>query len=248
MADASFRFHEALNDFLAPRRRRCEFTARCAQGATTKHMVEALGVPHTEIGLILVNGEAVGLDHRLRDGDRVSVYPPFRTLDIGALSGMYEPPRQVTRFIADAHLGGLARLLRMAGFDTRYRNDYMDREIVQLARQEERIVLTRDRDLLKCRDVAHGCYIYALKPAQQFIELIRRLNLASEIRPLSLCLMCNVPLVAAEREKVAVRVPPAIRNRYNRFTTCPVCGQVYWEGSHWKRMHMMIHGAAAGQV
>ena len=246
MTAAAFRFHGELNDFLAPARRCRESTVRCAREATTKHMIEALGVPHTEVELILVNGEAAGFDRRLRDGDRVSVYPKFRTLEVGSLLRLREPPLHGYSFIADAHLGGLAHLLRMAGFDTRYRNDYEDREIVRIAGQEGRIVLTRDRDLLKYREVTHGCYVHAVKPAQQFIELIRRLDLAPHIRPLSLCLLCNAPLIPAERERIVARLPPSVRSRYARFTTCPMCGQVYWEGSHWKRMRMMVDRAAAG--
>ena len=118
MATASFRFYEELNDFLAPERRRREFSAPCARAATTKHMIEALGVPHTEVELILVNGESVGFERLLQDGDRVAVYPRFEALDITPLLRVRERPLRVTRFVADAHLGGLAHMLRMAGFDT----------------------------------------------------------------------------------------------------------------------------------
>ena len=84
-ARARFRFYEELNDFLAPPRRRVEFEAACADKATVKHAIEALGVPHTEVELVLVNGESVGFDHVVRDGDRVSVYPRFETFDIAPL-------------------------------------------------------------------------------------------------------------------------------------------------------------------
>ncbi len=164
MATASFRFYEELNDFLAPERRRREFSAPCARAATTKHMIEALGVPHTEVELILVNGESVGFDRLLQDGDRVAVYPRFEALDITPLLRLRERPLRVTRFVADAHLGGLAHMLRMAGFDTLYRNDYRDREIADIAEREGRIILTRDRELLKYRGVTHGCYVHALNP------------------------------------------------------------------------------------
>src|SRR5438105_6397408 len=74
---ATFRFYEELNDFLAPERRGREFSVPCARAATAKHMIEALGVPHTEVELILLNGESVGFDALLLDGDRVAVYPTF---------------------------------------------------------------------------------------------------------------------------------------------------------------------------
>ena len=156
MVTATFRFYEELNDFLAPERRKQEFTAPCARAATVKHMIEALGVPHTEVEIILVNGESVGFDRLIADGDRVAVYPKFEALDVTPLLRLRERPLRETRLVADAHLGGLAHLLRMAGFDTLYRNDFDDREIVDLSVAEDRIVLTRDRELLKLREITHG--------------------------------------------------------------------------------------------
>ena len=244
MVMATFRFYEELNDFLAPERRRREFSAECARAASVKHMIEALGAPHTEVELILVNGESVGFDRLLRDGDRVAVYPRFEALDITPLLRVREAPLRVTRFVADAHLGGLAHLLRMAGFDTLYRNDYQDREIADIAEREGRIVLTRDRDLLKYRAITHGCYVHALKPEQQFRELVARLDLARSQRPFTLCLMCNATLRAIAKDEVLERLPPAVRANYVRFTACDRCGRIYWEGSHWQRMRALVEDAA----
>src|SRR5258705_12917567 len=122
MVTATFRFYEELNDFLARPLRRRAFSYACAADATAKHMIEALGVPHTEVELILVNGESVGFDHPLADGDRVAVYPKFEALDIQPLLRVRERPLRVVRFVADAHLGGLAQLLRPRGFHTPYHN------------------------------------------------------------------------------------------------------------------------------
>ena len=149
MVTATFRFYEELNDFLARPLRQRAFSCACADAATAKHMIEALGVPHTEVELILVNGESVGFERQLAEGDRVAVYPKFEALDIQPLLRVRERPLRVTRFIADAHLGGLAQLLRLAGFDTLYDNHYPDADIEVLAAAEQRIVLTRDRELLK---------------------------------------------------------------------------------------------------
>ncbi|MFZ4537956.1 Mut7-C RNAse domain-containing protein [Propionivibrio sp.] len=240
MVTATFRFYEELNDFLPPEWRRQEFSAPCARAATTKHMIEALGVPHTEVELILVNGESVGLDHLLKDGDRVSIYPRFEAFDITPLMRVRERPLRVTRFIADAHLGGLARLLRMAGFDTLYRNDYQDREIAQIAGQQGRIVLTRDRDLLKHRAVTHGCYVHAIKPAQQLSEIMQRLDLARSMQPFTLCLQCNAPLHSIAKEDVLERLPPSVRTNHTRFTTCHLCQRIFWPGTHWERMRELV--------
>jgi len=171
MVTASFRFYDALAGFLPRERRGHEFQSPCARDATVKHMIEALGVPHTEVELVLVNGATSGFDHLLRDGDRVAVYPAFGLLDVGGLQRLRAWPAGRLRFVADAHLGGLARLLRMAGFDTLYDNAYRDDEIERIARMDERVLLTRDRELLKRRSVELGCYLHALDPLDQLLFL-----------------------------------------------------------------------------
>lgn len=208
-------------------------------------MIEALGVPHTEVELVLVNGVSVGFDHRLRDGDRVAVYPVFEALDIRPLLRLRAQPLRVTRFVADAHLGGLARLLRLAGFDTLYDNGYHDDEVVALSLRDRRIVLTRDVELLKRRDVTHGCYLHARKPEPQLREIFRRLDLAGSARPFSLCLSCNAPLRPVAKAEVIHRLPERVREQQERFATCDQCGGVFWEGSHWRRMKALLDGVLA---
>jgi uncharacterized protein with PIN domain len=203
-------------------------------------MIEALGVPHTEVELVLVNGESVGFDRLLKDGDRVAVFPRFEMLDITPLLRVRDRPLRVTRFIADAHLGGLAHLLRMAGFDTLYDNNFQDREIEVIAARDQRIVLTRDRELLKRRSITHGCYVRALKSTQQLWEMFNRLDLARSARPFTLCLECNTPLHAIDKAQVQLRVPPDVRERFDRFSTCDACERVFWEGSHWRRMRALL--------
>ena len=240
MVTARFRFYEELNDFLAPERRGREFASPCARAATTKHMIEALGVPHTEVELVLVNGESVGFGSLLCDGHRVAVYPKFEALDITPLLRVREHALCEPRFVADAHLGGRARLLRMIGFNTLYDNHFRDEEIERIAGMQERIVLTRDRELLKRRGITHGCYIHALGSGPQLREIIDRLDLARTSRPFTLCLNCNAPLRAIEKALVASTLPPNVRERYERFSVCDVCQRVFWEGSHWQRMRAMV--------
>jgi uncharacterized protein with PIN domain len=244
MVTATFRFYEELNDFLARPLRRRAFTYACARGATTKHAIEALGVPHTEVELILVNGESVGFNHPLADGDRVAVYPKFEALDIRPLLRVRERPLRVVRFVADAHLGGLAPLLRLAGFDTLYDNHYPDADIEALAAAESRIVLTRDRELLKRRAITHGCYVRALRPREQLREVFERLDLAGSVRPFRLCLMCNAPLRRIAKHEVGNRAPDGVLQRHNLFVTCDVCRRVFWEGTHWQRMRALIDSVA----
>lgn len=246
MVTATFRFYEELNDFLAPSQRRRDLSCPCARAATVKHMIEALGVPHTEVELILVNGDSVPFDRRVADGDRVAVYPKFEALDITPLLRVREHPLRALRFVADAHLGGLAHLLRMTGFDTLYDNHFEDSEIERIAAEESRIVLTRDRELLKRRGITHGCYVRAIKSSLQVREIFDRLDLARSARPFALCLDCNVPLHAIDKAEADGRVPDGVYARHDRFVTCPHCRRVFWEGSHWRRMRALIDDLVQG--
>lgn len=245
MAIATFRFHGELADFLARERRRIEFDHACARAATVKHAVESLGVPHTEVGRLLVNGGPATLSRIVREGDAIEVFPPATECAAGD---------EAPHFVADAHLGGLARFLRMLGFDTLYANTITDREILELAARERRIVLTRDRELLKCREVMRGCFVHAKKPEAQLREVAGRYGLERHMRPFTLCLHCNLPLEAIERNAVRERVPGRIAERYAQFAHCRGCERIYWEGSHWARMREMLDAclfsrdpAAAGQ-
>ena len=239
-ATATFRFYAELNDFLAPARRAREFACRCARAASAKHMIEALGVPHTEVELVLVNGESVGFERALVEGDRVAVYPKFEAFDITPLLRVRERALRETRFVADAHLGGLAHLLRMTGFDTLYDNHFRDDEIERLAAGQGRIVLTRDRELLKRRGVTHGCYVRALRSEGQLREVFDRLDLAGSAQPFTRCLSCNAPLRAVDKAQVAPRLPPGVRERHERFAVCEGCARVFWEGTHWRRMRELV--------
>jgi len=239
-AQASFRFYEELNDFLPGYRRKRAIEYRCARAATVKNAIEALGVPHTEVELILANGESVDLSYIVHDGDYISIYPKFECFDVSALLKIRPEPLRTPCFIADAHLGGLARLLRMLGFDTLYSNDYRDERIRTIASVEQRVVLTRDRELLKCRNVTHGCFVHALRPQDQLREIVDRLQLAGSARPLTLCLHCNLPLAAIDKAAVIERLPPVVAQTHARFCWCEGCDRVYWEGSHWQRMRELV--------
>jgi uncharacterized protein with PIN domain len=237
---AHFRFYAELNDFLAPALRQRTFRQVCARDASVKHMIEALGVPHTEVEMILVDGAPVDFSHRLREGERVAVYPAFSMLE-GLPPVCLRPPLPgVARFVADAHLGQLAKHLRMLGFDVLYRNDYSDAEVARLAAADDRIVLTRDRDLLIRRDIVHGCYLHAVSSAEQLPEVISRFALAASVRTFSRCLNCNSALRSVAKSEVADRVPQHSRAVYERFFECQGCAQVYWEGSHVARMRARL--------
>lgn len=243
MALVEFRFYEELNDFLRPEQRKRSFRHASAQRATVKHAIEALGVPHTEVELIMANGESVDFGYVLRDGDRISVYPVFESLDVTPLVRVRDRTLRKLRFIADAHLGALARYLRFLGFDTVYRNDFSDDEIARIALEEHRIVLTRDRDLLMRRTITHGCYVRASLPSQQLQELTRRLDLAGAIQPFTRCSLCNQRLESIDKQSLHTLLAPAVVDRYKVFWSCRACHRVYWQGSHWHRLQGLIRDA-----
>lgn len=235
-----FRFYEELNDRLPAERRKRSFAYEFPDNPSVKDAIESMGVPHTEVDLILANGVSVAFDYRLQDGDRVSVYPVFENFDISKVTRLRPEPLRIPRFILDVHLGKLARLLRMLGFDALYRNDYADREIIDIARDEKRIILTRDRGILKNRVVTHGYGVRQTAPLEQAREVVRRFDLFSQIRPFSRCMQCNECVVKIDKHAILNRLPPQTARSCDAFCHCPNCGRIYWKGSHYKRMQAKI--------
>lgn len=226
---ALFSFHGNLASFLLRERRGTAFAHTCARAATLKNAVEALGVPHTEAAQILVNGIPATLDRIVREGDVVEIHPWER-----------QPVPVPPRFLADAHLGGLGRFLRMLGYDTVHENALPDAQIRRLAHEERRIVLTRDRELLKCREIAFGCYVHERKPEAQLREVVARFDLAAHARPFTLCLCCNLPLQPASESEARTYAPEANLEPYRVFRRCAGCARIYWEGSHFARMRAVL--------
>jgi uncharacterized protein with PIN domain len=232
-----FRFHDELNDLLRPDLRDRAFEWPCAERATAKHAIEALGVPHTEVGQVLVDGRPAGLGDLLRAPDSLDVFPaPAKRPAAG------DP---APRFLADAHLGGLARRLRLLGFDTELARDAPDRSLAQLADGDGRIVLSRDRELLKHRRVSSGRYVRARDTDGQLREVVARFGLRESAHPFTRCLECNALLRPAGRSEVADRLPPRVAAEQSEFTLCTGCGRVYWPGSHWRRLRAVIDAVAA---
>lgn len=233
---AHFRVYAELNDFLPPGRRQIAFDYPFQGSPAIKDAIEAIGIPHPEVDLILVNGRSVDFTHRLAPGERVSVYPVFEGLDITPVLRLRARPLRVTRFVLDTHLGTLARRLRLLGFDARYRNDYSDRELLRVARDERRVILTRDRGLLKVRTVTHGYCVRASDPDSQVREVLSRLDLRGQVRPFTRCTTCNGTLGPVARAAVAARLPPRLRGDQDRFMRCAECGRIYWRGTHYDRL------------
>ena len=245
MNSARFRFYAELNDFLPPGRRGVEFAHEFHGGPSVKDVIESLGVPHTEVDLVLADGESVDFSWILREGARVSVYPVFESIDVAPLARVRPAPLREVRFVLDVHLGRLARYLRMLGFDARWRPDARDDEIALTAAAEHRIVLTRDSGLLKRRVVTHGYRVRESDPERQLHEVVGRLDLLRLVVPFRRCLCCNALLEDVRKDEIADALPTGVRERHDDFRRCPSCRRIYWAGSHRRRMERLIAGLGA---
>lgn len=243
---AQFSFEGELMNFISAGKRQDTIPVIFKGQPAVKHLIESLGVPHTEVHTILVNGQPAGLAYHVQTGDRVWVYPVPSTHAPGVNgpdSDGDDAPNALEispRFILDNHLGRLAAYLRMLGFDSLYRNDYQDEELARVASQEERILLTRDRRLLMRSKVDYGYCVQSLDPHTQIVEIIRRYHLADRLQPFRRCLRCNHPLEPVDKETILDRLEPLTRQYYHEFAICPACQQIYWKGSHYLHMQTLI--------
>lgn len=244
---AWFRFYAELNDYLPACRRQRDCPYRFDVPGSVKDAIEAFGVPHVAVDLVLVNGRSVAFDYLVQPGDRVSVYPVFEALEIVDATQVRSMPLRQVRFVADVHLGRLARYLRLAGFDTLYWRDAEDAALAELAAQG-RILLTRDLGLLKRNAVTHGYWLRATDAREQLAEVLDRFDLADRIQPFQRCMRCNAVLEPCSREAVRGRVPEGIWRTHQQFVRCPGCQRVYWRGSHYDRMRTMLRSITDRRV
>ncbi len=233
---AEFRFYEELNDFLPWQLRKKPIPYPFNGRPGIKDAIESLGVPHTDVDLIVVNGESVGFKYPLADGDRVAVYPVFESLDIAPIVRLRDEPLRRTAFILDVHLGKLARILRMLGFDVLYRTDYDDPEIIHIALAEHRIILTRDRRMLFNKVITHGYWLHSTNAEAQAREVIGRFDLSSSVRRFLRCPTCNGVLQPVAKEDILDRLEPLTKKYYDEFHQCPDCRKIYWKGTHYDRI------------
>ena len=230
------RAYAELNDFLPPESRGVAVRRPFRSHQTVKDVLEAMGIPHTEVDLILVNGSPRGFGHRPSAGDRIAAYPTFEALDIGPTARLRPVPLRDPRFIVDVNLGRLARLLRVLGFDVWWSSDADDATLAEVSLDEQRILLTRDRGLLKRRAITHGLFVHSQHPEEQTLEVIRRLDLGQRLAPLTRCLHCNGELAAVSKDEVIDQLEPLTRQYYEEFSRCVECGRIYWAGSHHARL------------
>ena len=228
MSTAWFLFHGRLNDLLQRDHRDKQIIVPFRGQQSIKHLAESLGAPHPEIGQVQVNGQEGSVNDITQDGDQVELYP--------VENGRLVDPR----FVLDCHLGRLTAHLRMLGFDCLYQNDFDDQTMADIAVQEVRILLTRDRRLLMRKVIEHGYCLRSLDSFKQLTEVVERFELSSSIHPFHRCIRCNHPLEPVEKEKVFERLEPLTQKYFDEFQICPACEQIYWKGSHFDRMQEII--------
>ena len=236
MSTVALRFYAELNDFLRDAQKQTRFKIELNRRTSVKDLIESLGVPHTEVEVILANGKSVDFSYIVKREDDLSIYPMFESVDVTPILKLREAPLRDTHFVLDCHLGRLARYLRQFGFDTLYRNDYNDDELADTSAREHRILLTRDRSLLKRSIITHGYFIREHDPRKQLDEVIRRFDLRNQIIPFGRCTRCNGIVKAVDKKAIEHLLEPKTRLYFDEFWQCTSCGQVYWEGSHVKHM------------
>ena len=244
---ATIRFYAELNDFLHRDHVQKAVEYRYKGRITVREAIESLGVPHSAVDLVLVNSTPVSYSHHVQQGDYISVYPVFETFDVSSVNGYRRKPLRVTRFVIDAHLGKLARQLRLLGFDSIYFPGIEDDEIINISLAENRIILTRDRALLKSSKVMHGYFIRSTNIRDQLKEVMEKFDLASQLKPFTRCLVCNHLLEDVETSEIRHQIDDDTARIFKKFFRCSGCKKVYWEGSHYDRMTEFIKNVSGGE-
>jgi uncharacterized protein with PIN domain len=240
VARIGIRFYRTLNDFIAPALGDNEIIHHFERKASVKDMIESFNVPHTEIERISVNGVSAGFDYIVQDGDRIEVFPAGENSGAMPALQLRSPLSQPPQFVVDSNLGRLARYLRLLGFDCLYRNDYSDDMVARIASEQQRVVLTRDRSLLRRKIVTYGYFVRADKPKIQTREVLQRFALFSQIKPLTRCTHCNGVLAETGKNRIEHRLEPLTRRYFDKFLLCPDCNRIYWQGSHATRIKQLL--------
>lgn len=229
-------FAPELRLFL-PNGRRQDGAARVAADgvSTLGHVVESLGVPLTEVGTLVVGGRTVPVSHIPAAGESVAVRPVERPQRV---------PGAPLRFLLDVHLGTLARRMRLLGVDTAYEStDIGDPALAARSAAEQLIMLSRDRGLLRRRELWAGAYVYSTRPEDQLRDILERFR--PELRPWTRCTACNGLLKEATKEEVANQLEGGTRRSYDVFAQCTQCGRAYWKGAHHEQLVAIVERALA---
>jgi uncharacterized protein with PIN domain len=232
------RFHGDLNVFLGSKASDEVIERTLAEKTSIKDVIESCGVPHPEVDLILVDEDPVGFDQTLAKDAKVEVFSVENRGTVHTEKRLQTIG--ISRFVADGHLGGLTRNLRLLGFDVAYDQNADDRQLLEVMARENRALLTRDRRLLMHAIVQHGYCPRSQNADEQTIEVVRRFNLLELIAPFTRCLRCNALLVQAAKAEIIDKLEPLTKIHYDQFRRCPGCKQIYWPGSHFPKLQKRI--------
>jgi uncharacterized protein with PIN domain len=230
---ARFRFDQDLTSLLPRAARAAPFEYRFNGPQTVKHLIESLGIPHTEVGDVLENDQPTSLDYVVRDGDDI----------VASAAAPTNESSEEPRFILDCHLGRLTSRLRMLGLDCLYDNQCSDANLATTAVGESRILLTRDRRLLMRKCIVAGHLVRNLETDLQLRDVVRHYGLAKWVAPFRRCIRCNHLLQPIPKPEIIERLEPLTRRYFEEFHICAGCGQLYWRGSHVERMDRLIAAA-----
>lgn len=204
--------------------------------ASVKDVIEALGVPHTEVGRLTANGAEIDFSFLLAPGDALMVEPLTPPVDVTIPTRLRPVPLPAARFLVDHNVAKLAARLRMAGFDTLFNPEWHDETLALESGRQQRILLTRDVQLLKRKAVAHGHLVREALPTRQLAEILHFYGLAGQVLPFGRCLRCNTVLHEVAKTDILHHLEPLTKKYYHSFRRCPGCGRIYWAGSHHARM------------
>lgn len=240
----TIRFYEELNDFLPKDMRKKDFEYSFPGRRSIKDLIEAIGVPHVEVDLILVNGESVDFSYIVHNGDRISVYPVFEMLSIKGVTRLRDLPLRDLKFVLDVHLGKLARRMRLLGFDIDYQKKRDDSELALIAETENKILLTRDVQLLKRKNVSRGIFVRNTNPDKQVIEILEKFDLWSLCKPYHRCIECNGKIKKIsyknDIDSIKDRIPEGVLVWCKEFYICDSCDKIYWKGSHYDKLQKIV--------
>jgi uncharacterized protein with PIN domain len=241
------RYYAELNDFLPQDKRGYDGLYTIGDNQSISDFFSSIGVTPEKVDLILLNGRSVALHEKLCDGDRLSCYPVFESLNIRDTTRIRPVPLRQPRFILDVHLGKLASFLRMMGFDTLYRPDAADSQLLDISLNEERTLVSKDKELLHHDLLTRGYRVLSDDPREQLVELLHRFDLYSCVSPFSRCIRCNTLLESIQKEKIISRLPPKVQLYYDEYFYCKTCDQIFWKGSHYEKMRAFINGIIGGE-
>ncbi len=249
METVQFRFYAQLNDFLAPEKQHRNYITHFNAPQSVKHLIESEGVPHPEVAMILANGKPVQFEHLAQDCERIAVYPLLHSITLTPTERLRPPLPRPPAFVLDNHLGKLARYMRLLGFDTLYPEGHPDDEqLAQIAHEQGRVMLTRDRRLLMRKLIEYGYCLRSTDSRQQLIEVLDQFDLRNQIQPWLRCLKCNGLLKRVAKEEIIDQLEPKTKKYYSDFRQCQDCGQVYWKGSHFEKLERFINSLFEGAV